>query len=754
MTVYDADRIYRLLPSIHRLRDADEGGTLEALLSVLAREIGIVEADIERLYANGFIETCDEWVVPYIGDLLGVRPVHGVSAATFSARAYVANTLAYRRRKGTATVLEQLARDVTGWPARAVEFFERLTATQYMNHPRPHCRTTVDLRDMNGLELAHGPFGAAAHHADVRRIGAPTGRRRGRYNIPNVGLFLWRIQDYPVAGGTAREITPGCFTFNPVGLDAPLLNAPRTETEITHLADEINVPAPLRRRALYEELEGLRSALARGDDPALRYFAPPAALSLYLDEENDPVPPEQIVICHLGDWRTPPDSLDYEKPDDSTDTRPITAAVDPVLGRVRLGDTVDAAGVRVDYGYGFSGDYGGGPYDRGASLDAWLDPFVRPVTWQIGVTGDPDTHAGAPDPAQLVDTLDAAVDAWNAHAAANPGAFGVIAVMDSRSYTGNLNGAHRIEVPEGSRLAVVAAHWPVVPAAGGVGTERVVGQLVTEGLRPHLDGDLSVVGTAPASSDEGGELVIDGLLVEGGLTVLKGNLGRLRLSHVTLVPSEGGLGCNTDNPALEVVVSRSILGPIALPESVPVLEVADSIVDSDDDVAIDAPGAAARLERVTVRGSTGVRTLEASEVIFTDQAVAERRQAGCVRFSCVPAGSRVGRRYRCQPDLEVAERVAAAEDEAGSSLSQPEKDAIAQEVAGWLVPGFTSVRYGDPAYFQLDRRCPVQIRTGAEDGAEMGVFHDLMQAHREANLRAALDEYLRAGLEAGVFHGS
>lgn len=37
-------------------------------------------------------------------------------------RAWVANTLAYRRRKGTALVLEQLARDVTGWPATAVEF--------------------------------------------------------------------------------------------------------------------------------------------------------------------------------------------------------------------------------------------------------------------------------------------------------------------------------------------------------------------------------------------------------------------------------------------------------------------------------------------------------------------------------------------------------------------------------------------------------------------------------------------------------
>jgi hypothetical protein len=33
----------------------------------------------------------------------------------------------------------------------------------------------------------------------------------------------------------------------------------------------------------------------------------------------------------------------------------------------------------------------------------------------------------------------------------------------------------------------------------------------------------------------------------------------------------------------------------------------------------------------------------------------------------------------------------------------------------------------------------------------MGVFNSLMQPQREANLRTALDEYLRFGLAAGVF---
>jgi len=36
----------------------------------------------------------------------------------------------------------------------------------------------------------------------------------------------------------------------------------------------------------------------------------------------------------------------------------------------------------------------------------------------------------------------------------------------------------------------------------------------------------------------------------------------------------------------------------------------------------------------------------------------------------------------------------------------------------------------------------------------MGAFHNLYQPRREENLRAALNEYLRFGLEAGIFYAS
>src|SRR5262249_17984843 len=148
---------------------------LRALLAIVGDELSSVEADIAGLYENWFIETSDEWVVPYIGDLLGVRGLNTLQDVEFSQRAYVANTLFYRRRKGTAYVLGILAGDVTGWGAHVVEFFEILQTTQYMNHVRLG-NTRPDLRDVNRLGLLDTPFDSLPHTADVRHID----NRRGK----------------------------------------------------------------------------------------------------------------------------------------------------------------------------------------------------------------------------------------------------------------------------------------------------------------------------------------------------------------------------------------------------------------------------------------------------------------------------------------------------------------------------------------------------------------------------------------------
>src|SRR5581483_4586817 len=72
----DPDRLYALVPTVYRLRDADQGYPLKALLRVIAEQVNVVEQDIAGLYENWFIETCQDWVVPYIGDLVGYQIVH------------------------------------------------------------------------------------------------------------------------------------------------------------------------------------------------------------------------------------------------------------------------------------------------------------------------------------------------------------------------------------------------------------------------------------------------------------------------------------------------------------------------------------------------------------------------------------------------------------------------------------------------------------------------------------------------------
>jgi hypothetical protein len=165
------------------------------------------------------------------------------------------------------------------------------------------------------------------------------------------------------------------------------------------------------------------------------------------------------------------------------------------------------------------------------------------------------------------------------------------------------------------------------------------------------------------------------------------------------------------------------------------------------------PGPVTTLERVTVLGPVHVKELTlGSEVIFADRVRAVRRQAGCVRFSFMPPGSQTPRRFRCQPELAINSAIAQAQEQAGGRLDPVAAQTISVQVLGRLTPTFTATQYSDPAYGQLSLTCPAEIQSGAEDGSEMGAFSFLKQAQRTANLQSNLEEYLRFGLEAGIFY--
>jgi hypothetical protein len=286
---------------------------------------------------------------------------------------------------------------------------------------------------------------------------------------------------------------------------------------------------------------------------------------------------------------------------------------------------------------------------------------------------------------------------------------------------------------------------------------------------------------------------LDGLLITGRGVHIKSEPGEssrsaicgseVTIRHSTLVP---GWGLHPDcepkrpaEPSLElfnvrtrVAIEHSIAGSIQVNEdavtSDPIpIYICDSVLDatSREREAIGAPGcpvahAVLAIVRSTVIGQIQVHAIKLAEnSIFAGLIKVARRQIGCMRFCAYLPGSRTPRRYNCQPDL--AEQ--AIEEELLQSFNNPailsrsqtdEIKAAQQRERDRVRPQFNSTRYGTPTYCQLSGTCAEEIKRGADDESELGVFHDLFQPQREANLRARLDEYTPAGMQAGIILAS
>jgi hypothetical protein len=571
--------LYELLPAVYRIEDAKRGYPLQALLRLVSQQASAVKQDIDRLWDDFFVETCQDWVLPYLGDLVGTTPLH---EAVVRRRADVAKTIYYRRRKGTLPMLEELARDVTGWGAHAVAFFEQLGWSQNLNHFRyqwaptplrtpPDCVDrvgTVNLRNLDALDRLDGPFDLATHTVDVR----PIQSAEGWYNIRRIGFFIWRLESYHLIEVPLEVASvPFGYTASTLGRPLTLFTQPERETDDSGLAREIHVPGPVRPLALHFDLEAARQAVADGHATASAYVGAGRSLEIALIAASGAaqiVPPEEMIVMDLSTWRQPAAAL----ADNTGRVWPIRLGLDPRLGRFVFAVGREPAPderVEASYNYGFSADLGSGPYDRRKTLAA-----PDGSTWRALVSKE------QPDPPPTdpwFSTLDGALVAWSTAGGAGPPSHAVIEILDNAIYEEtlvlDLTGAQSLTIQASDGKRPTLRLMP--PFGSGPGALRVESAGHTEAA-----------------------LVLNGLLIAGGVVVSndpdsRNSLGRLSLMHCTLVPGqrldEDGRALHPDVPSIEVTepftgirvtLEHSISGWLLLAAENVEFQASDSIIDA------------------------------------------------------------------------------------------------------------------------------------------------------------------------------
>ncbi len=755
--------LFERLPAIYRERDADPGsaGQFEAYVGLIDEVFAALDDHIEAFYHDHFIETCADWTVPYIGDLLGVSHLKGDA---WTLRADVARSVALRRRKGTLGAIEQLAFNLTGWAAHAVEMRERMVWNQHLNHPRPdrgglppftgprHIAEpvrhgTVTLRDPGVLTLLGGAFDQFARVADVK----PAGSSWANPNLPNLAVFLWRLKDYQipvsapvhVATTTVAAAAPDEAAFAAQYLVHPL-GRPQQLFNLHRFDPERDPP----RLAVPDRTPGPMPAARLDDGPPTGNASEYISAETYAGSRPDDSGAGAVgLVIHLPDvpfagtaWTTRGANLCAWEGGLSPPLRRREIVIDPVRGRLLLGiadDVVEGEalrrGLRISATTAAPGPTGAHPVDRPETPEFWLGEAVvsRRVSAHPGGLSLEAALANLSDPGPpvIVEIADSMV---------HPLDLGAVAGIFFE------NGEPAIRLARPLWIRALSGQRPIIalrqplrlrPAAvAGPGAEA---------LRDRLDVHL-----------EGLFLTLRGAPVAGRPIIAQAAVNRLVLDGVTLDPAghvapdgirqpmQAALGLANDygfadageaavfaeRPA--IVLSRSITGPIAVGDSF-TLDVTDSIVDGGDGVgagptgfAIAAPanpgaawGPALTVSGATFFGWVRVKAATGTGGIWVHPLEVRDHQSGCISHSYFAA--------------------------AGNRL--PQHNAA---IFGGSAPlAFTSEVFGTPGYGQLARgRADRRLHEDGPNADQMGAFGYQLETHRWKNLSIRLREFTPVGV--------
>ena len=779
-------RLLELLPDHIRALDAENGHPLEALFRVLAIGTVEIEGEIDALYAGHFAETAPPAALDDIAALIGAVALRPLPAeAGFNARAYIANTMRYRRGKGAARVLEALAADVGGFGAVAVEYFMRLARTAHLADVRPERPATAWLVPGETAARTATAFDVLPRLGDLRSIT----RAAGRHHVPHIGVHLVRplaptyaapeetgglseaeMAGVPLAapwspGGTARA---GYYQVAAVP-DAVirLFNPDRRSQDGAERVAETDLANRLRRLPLHLELEELRRAALEGRDavlPELPWFdriGQPFAVFLGRTVGTklsfDRVPAEQVCIANLeappspaGARPAPQRSHSWYTgsaggPVQHSASSAVICAFDPVTGRLILADPLPGTAVkavRVAYAYGIGRAIGAGPFDRNepdVPFQIVAAPAVTTHVWLIGPRDLP-----LPAGISAAASLDDAVTQWNGVAGAKQRGFIVLTDCGRSGGTAPL----AINLPGGAELHIVSSRFTDPQLRPGVELDPALLGYLIRGERSFVV-EVPVVLSAQATGAVGGRLVLDGLSLTGGVELRAGAVSDLLIRYCNLrAPGSAALSTTAALRGTQLRIDRSIVGTVRLDfgtgPATGSLAVTDSVIASDGatGLALDAFKLETDLRNVTVLGQGRCKQLEATNVIFYAPFAVTRTQAGCVRYSWVPNGSTMPRTFRCQPQLALGAAAAAK----GAALDPSERDAVAAA----QIPQLLDTSLDEPTLAMLAANCPETIRMGGEAEAEMGAFSAVATGLRYANMRRLFEDYIPFGTEAGL----